>query len=108
MRDGVNPARRKPAGAVFAPVGHPRAGRDEGAPTGRLLRRIVSLAMTLAASPRPGLAEKITGGYVVRDANGQALKRSGGDAGRGALPEDEARRVAVNIAKLPALLQLWE
>ena len=48
------------------------------------------------------------GGYVVRDANGQALAMStAGQTKQQAkvLTEDEARRIAANIAKLPALLK---
>ena len=50
------------------------------------------------------------GGYVVRDANGQQLAwvyaRATEAEARQAkvLTMDEARRIAVNIAKLPALL----
>jgi len=50
------------------------------------------------------------GGYVVRDANGQSLayvygRETGADADiASVLTMDEARRIASNIAKLPALL----
>jgi hypothetical protein len=56
-------------------------------------------------------AEKTAEGFVVRDASGQALvylySRVTEAEARQAkvLSEDEARRIAVNIAKLPALLQ---
>jgi hypothetical protein len=50
------------------------------------------------------------GGYVVRDANGQALayiysRENDAEALQAkVLTKDEARRIAVNIARLPGLL----
>jgi len=55
-------------------------------------------------------ADKIPGGYVVRDANGQALvwiysRDSEAEAMQAkVLTKDEARRIAVNVARLPQLL----
>ena len=60
--------------------------------------------------PAPWTVEKIAGGLKVLDANGQSLayvySRETKDAAyiAGALTEDEARRIASNIAKLPTLL----
>ena len=60
--------------------------------------------------PPPWTVEKIAGGLVVRDANGQSLayvySREPPEAAHMAkvLTEDEARRIASNIAKLPTLL----
>ena len=61
--------------------------------------------------PPPWRAEKIPGGYVVRGANDQALahiysRANEADAMQAkVLTDDEARRIASNIAKLPALVK---
>jgi hypothetical protein len=68
----------------------------------------------MARSPRrfpaPWHADPIPGGYLVRDANGQALaylySRDNPTEALQAkmLTKDEARRIAVNIARRPELL----
>jgi len=67
-------------------------------------------AITDRRFPPPWTVEKIPGGLVVRDANGQSLayvyyREKDSDAHMAnVLTEDEARRIAANIAKLPGLL----
>jgi hypothetical protein len=64
--------------------------------------------------PAPWRADKIAGGYVVRDANGQAIaylySRENEAEARQAkvLTADEARRIAINIARIPELLGMAE
>jgi hypothetical protein len=60
--------------------------------------------------PPPWSADKIPGGYVVRDANGQSLvyvysRDNEAEALQAkVLTKDEARRIAANVARLPQLL----
>jgi hypothetical protein len=70
--------------------------------------------MTDRRFPPPWTVEKIPGGLKVCDANGQSLayvysRETSADARiAGVLTEDEARRIASNIAKLPAATRRHE
>jgi hypothetical protein len=60
--------------------------------------------------PPPWRADKMPGGYVVRDANEQALaylygRETEADARQAKVfTNDEARRIAINVARLRELL----
>jgi hypothetical protein len=68
------------------------------------------MAMTSRRFPPHWRADKTAGGYVVRDANGQALvwiysRDSEAEAMQAkVLTKHEARQIAVNVARLPELL----
>jgi hypothetical protein len=74
--------------------------------------RYVSLtsSVPMRRFPPPWTIEALDAGYKVVDANGQTLayvysRESASDAHMAkVLTEDEARRIAANIAKLPSLL----
>ena len=65
----------------------------------------------LVASLRPGHPKRLTPAFIIRDNNGQALSyfyyenEPGRRTAAGLLTRDEARRIAINIAKLPELLK---
>jgi hypothetical protein len=70
----------------------------------------------MAEPPRrfssPWRADPMPGGYVVRDANGQALAYSRDNEAEArqakVLTKDEARRIALNFARPPELLAKGE
>jgi hypothetical protein len=94
--------------ALIAPAIWPRASRRAATSDGR---NALSSECLSAAFPPPWSAEETEACYIVRDANGQALayvyyeQEPGRRATAHLLTRDEVWRIAVNIAKLPELLQ---
>ena len=74
-----------------------------------LIGALIWVAVTPRRFPPPWSAEETDACFIVRDANGQALAyvyfedEPGRRAAAHLLTRDEARRIAVNIAKLPEL-----
>jgi hypothetical protein len=108
-------------GKARRPARRPVSGARRGAPGRRsideaalIMRPTRGIALAMADGsrrfPPPWRADKVSGGYVVRDASGQALaylygRETEADARQAkVLTNDEARRIAINIARLPELL----
>jgi hypothetical protein len=92
------PARHRAKGGLPAMRGDGLARPTDGAERGEGKGAPAAMADAPRRFPPPWRADKIAGGYVVRDANGQALAQAK------VLTADEARRIATNIARLPELL----
>jgi hypothetical protein len=90
--------------------GTPRKEHKTGGTRPRLPCFDTRLQSRARRFPPPWRADKIPGGYAVRDTNGQAIayiySRENEAEARKAkvLTADEARRLAIDIARLPELL----
>jgi hypothetical protein len=78
---------------------------------GRQTDRTLFYRLCPPAAPPPWTIEELDACFVVRDSNGQQLAyvyfedEPGRRSAAKLLSKDEARRIAVNIVKLPKLLQ---